>query len=425
MKNKPYRICLLSYRSNPHCGGQGVYLRHLACGLKNLGHHVDVISGPPYPDLPRDIRLIRLNSLDLYNPDNLFRTPQKHELRSLVNLYEWLSVCSMGFPEPVSFGFRAYNYIRKKLQHYDIVHDNQSLSYGILGISRKIPLVATIHHPMTVDRRIAIQTAPNFLRKIQAIRWYSFIGMQIRVAKRLKRIITVSKSAAEDIHQEFSIPMNRFAVVPNGIDIHSFKPIPDIQRDPCRILTTNSADMPLKGLRYLLDAMDVLRHQRPVHLYVVGSPKPNGVIENYIKQKQLQICVHFLGRIDQQTFNMQYAKAGMAVVPSLYEGFGLPAGEAMACAAPLISTRGGALPEVVGDSGILIKPGSTKELVENIQYLVDHPETAEKIGRKGFKRVHQEFTWEKAAERVVEVYSDLLDEIKGDHLMKKVLKKVR
>jgi len=408
MKNKRYRICLLSYRSNPHCGGQGVYLKHLAIALKELGHHVDVISGPPYPDIPGNIRLIRLQSLDLYNPDDLFRTPQTQELRSLINLYEWLSVCAMGFPEPMSFGLRAYHYLKTRLHHYDIVHDNQCLSYGILGISRRIPLVATIHHPITVDRKIAIQTAPNFLRKIQAIRWYSFIGMQIRVARQFKRIITVSKCSAEDIHHEFSIPLNRFSVVPNGIDIHSFRPIPGVKRDPCRILTTNSADMPLKGLKFLLDAVDILRHQRPVHLYVVGSPKPDGLIEKYVQKKQLQTCVHFLGRIDQQTYNMQYALAGMAVVPSLYEGFGLPAGEAMACAVPLISTCGGALPEVVGDAGLLVKPGHTKELVEKIRYLIDNQRIAEKIGQKGFQRVHQEFTWKKAAEKVVEVYSDLL-----------------
>jgi len=409
MKKNCYRICLLSYRSNPHCGGQGVYLKHLARALKDLGHHVDVISGPPYPDLPRNIRLIRLDSLDLYNPDDLFRTPKTHELRSIINLYEWLSVSSMGFPEPVSFGFRVYNYLRTKLNQYDIVHDNQSLSYGILGISKRIPLVSTIHHPMTVDRRIAIQTAPNFLRKIQAIRWYSFIRMQIRVARKLKQIITVSKCAAEDIHHEFGIPMNRFSVVPNGIDIQSFKPILGIQRDPCRILTTNSADMPLKGLRYLLDAVDKLRQERPVNLYVVGSPKPDGLIEQHVRQKQLQSCVHFLGRIDQETYNLQYAKAGMAVVPSLYEGFGLPAGEAMACAVPLISTRGGALPEVVGDAGILVEPGNTQELVNNIRYLIDNPEIAEKFGQKGFQRVHQEFTWKNAAEKVVQVYSDLIN----------------
>jgi len=408
MNNKRYRICLLGYRSNPHCGGQGVYLKHLASALKDLGHHVDVISGPPYPDLPLNIRLIKLQSLDLYNPDDLFRTPKPQELRSLINLYEWLSVCAMGFPEPVSFGFRAYQYLRTKIQQYDIVHDNQSLSYGLLQISRRIPLVATIHHPMTVDRKIAIQTAPNFLRKIQAIRWYSFIGMQIRVARKLQQIITVSKCAALDIHQEFAIPMRRFAVVPNGIDIQSFVPIPGVKRDPCRILTTNSADMPLKGLQFLLDAIDKLRHERPVQLYVVGSPKPDGLIEKHVRQKQLQSCVHFLGRIDQHTFNMQYAKAGMAVVPSLYEGFGLPAGEAMACAVPLISTRGGALPEVVGDAGILVKPGCTKELVDNIRYLIDNPKVAEQIGQKGFKRVHQEFTWKNAAEKVIEVYSNLL-----------------
>jgi len=409
MKQKRLNICFLSYRSNPHCGGQGVYIRHLSGALKAYGHQVDVISGQPYPELSRNIRLIGLQSLNLYDPENLFRTPNVQELRSLINVYEWLSVCTMGFPEPTSFGFRAFQFLKSRLNNYDIIHDNQSLSYGVYGISRKKPIVATIHHPMTVDRQIAIQTAPNFLRKLQAIRWYSFIGMQKRIARKISRIVTVSKCAAIDIHREFRIPIDRFSVVPNGIDIQSFKPIPSIQRDFSRILTTNSADMPLKGLKYLLDAVAIIRKTRKICLYVVGSPKPDGLIEKHVKQKQLDSHVHFLGRIDQQTYNIQYAKAGMAVIPSVYEGFGLPAGEAMACAVPVISTTGGALPEVVGNAGVLIPPADTNALVEKITYLMDHPEEAHRLGRKGFQRVHQEFTWEKAAEKLTDVYLDVLD----------------
>ncbi|KPA12237.1 glycosyl transferase family 1 [Candidatus Magnetomorum sp. HK-1] len=409
MQKKRLRICFLSYRSNPHCGGQGVYIRHLSSALKDLGHKVDVVSGPPYPELDQNIRLIGLKSLNLYDPDDLFRTPKVKELRSLINLYEWLSVCGMGFPEPASFGFRAYQYLSSKHHNYDIIHDNQCLSYGIYGISRRIPLIATIHHPMTVDRRIAIKTAPNFLRKIQAIRWYSFISMQKRVSQKISRIVTVSKCAARDIHQEYNIPMHRFQVVPNGIDVQSFKPMPSVKRDPYRILTTNSADMPLKGLKYLLDAIAEIRIKRAVQLFVVGSPKPDGLIEKHVKHKNLSANVHFLGRIDQQTFNMQYAKAGMAVVPSIYEGFGLPAGEAMACAVPLISTNGGALPEVVGDAGILIPPGNTDELIKNIRFLMDNPDKAYLMGQKGYKRVHREFTWKKAAEKIADIYTEILD----------------
>jgi len=409
MQNKRLRICLLSYRSNPHCGGQGVYIKHLSSALKKLGHKVDVISGPPYPELSRNIRLVKLQSLNLYDPDDLFRTPDIKELRSLINLYEWLSVSAMGFPEPTSFGFRAYQYLRKNLHHYDIVHDNQCLSYGIYGISRRKPLIATVHHPMTVDRRIAIKTAPNLLRKIQAIRWYSFIGMQKRVARKISKIVTVSKCAAQDIHEEFRIPISKFKVVPNGIDIKSFIPMPSVKRDPSRLLTTNSADMPLKGLKYLLDAVYEIRKKRNIKLFVVGTPKPGGLIEKYVKKKQLETNVNFLGRIDQYTYNLQYAKAGMAIVPSLYEGFGLPAGEAMACAVPLISTSGGALPEVVGDAGILVTPGKTDELVKQITYLMDNPNDAYNIGQKGFKRVHREFTWKKAAEKMVEIYKESID----------------
>jgi len=409
MKKKRLRICFLSYRSNPHCGGQGVYIRHLSGALNDLGHQVDVISGQPYPELTRNVGLIGLKSLNLYDPDDLFRTPKTYELRSFINLYEWLSVCSMGFPEPTSFGFRVWQYLKTRLNYYDIIHDNQSLSYGIYFVSRKKPLIVTIHHPMTVDRKVAIQTAPNFLRKIQAIRWYSFIGMQKRISRRIEKIVTVSKCAAFDIHREFDIPLDRFSIVANGIDVQSFKPIPSVKRDFSRILTTNSADMPLKGLKYLLDAVDIIRKTRSVHLYVVGSPKPDGLIEHHVKQKKLESHVHFLGRIDQSTYNDQYAKAGMAVIPSIYEGFGLPAGEAMACAVPVISTTGGALPEVVGDAGILVPPGNTDVLIKKISYLMDHPEEADRLGQKGFQRVHQEFTWQKAAEKMTDIYLEVLN----------------
>jgi len=403
--DRPLRVCLLSYRSNPHCGGQGVYLRNLSRALTDFGHQVTVVSGPPDPGLSPDIPLVRLPCLDLYNPEDPFRMPTLAELCRPVNLLEWIGVSTMGFPEPYTFGLRAYRYLRDRLRQFDIVHDNQSLSYGVWALSRRIPTVATIHHPITVDRSIAIRSVRASWKKLKQWRWYSFIGMQKAVARRLTRIVTVSRCARDDIGRDFRIPDRRFDIVPNGIDTELFYPLEGVERQPGRIIVTNSADTPLKGLYYLLKAVARLARQRPhIHLVVIGTPKENGGIVKLIRSLDIGRRVTFTGRISYEQFVSEYARAAMAVVPSVYEGFGLPAGEAMACAVPVISTTGGALPEVVGDSGILVPPADDAALADAIIRLMDHPDLAVRLGRAGYQRVQQQFTWRCAARRISDTY---------------------
>ncbi len=411
--DSPLRICLLTYRGDPHCGGQGVYVRHLSHALCELGHQVDVVSGPPYPVLDNGARLRRLPSLDLYNPQALFRTPSPRELTDPINLIEWLGVSSMGFPEPLTFGLRALKLLGA-CGAYDVVHDNQSLSFGVRALSRRVPLVATIHHPITVDRRLAIRAEKRFIHKAKQWRWYSFIGMQKRVAPALGRIITVSARGREDICREFNIPAAAVSVVPNGIDTRRFYPLPDIRRVPHRLITTTSSDTPLKGLAYLLRAMASLTGSHPrLHLVVVGSLKPRSPIPGLIADLGLTRKVRFTGRIDQEAFLRHYAEAWAAVVPSVYEGFGLPAGEAMACGVPVISTRGGALPEVVGDAGLLVPPADPDALALAIAALCDHPELAGRLGTAGYVRVTSRFTWNQAARQTVAVYRQAIDDYRG------------
>ncbi|MBS0014642.1 MAG: glycosyltransferase family 4 protein [Desulfobacterales bacterium] len=407
---KPLRICLLSYRSNPHCGGQGVYVRNLSAALVRLGHRVDVVSGPEYPVLDEGVGLIKLPGLDLYNPENLFRMPSAAELTDTANFLEWLGVSTMGFPEPFCFGMRASRFLRSKTCDYDIVHDNQSLSYGIWSIKRKMPVIATIHHPITVDRDVAVKTEPAFWKKLQQLRWYSFIGMQKQVARALPGLITVSRFTRQHISQEFNIPENRFSVVPNGINTELFYPVSEIEREPGRIMVTNSADTPLKGLHYLLPAVAAVARTRDVRLIVVGTPKKNGMVEKMVRQLGLGRIVTFTGRISYGQFVRHYARAAMAVVPSVYEGFGLPAGEAMACAVPVISTTGGALPEVVGNAGILVPPADANALAGAITDLIDHPEKARKIGRAGYERVRRHLSWEAVAEKTAAAYERTIDD---------------
>ncbi|MFZ3046002.1 MAG: glycosyltransferase family 4 protein [Desulfatirhabdiaceae bacterium] len=403
------RIGLLSYRSNPFCGGQGVYVQNLSRALTRLGHHVEIISGPPELHVNRQIPLIRMPSLDLYNPEDPFRTPSLKELMDPLNFLEWAGVVTMGFPEPFVFGIRAFQYLRNRFHQYDVIHDNQSLSYGVWLMQRHIPVVATIHHPITVDRSIDVRAAENFWKKLKMMRWYSFIGMQKRVSRSLHHIITVSQSAMRDIQKEFHMNADRFHVAPNGIDTDRFFPMPRIHREPGRIIVTNSADTPLKGLSYLLPAIKDISRKQDVRLIVIGSPKKNGIVETLIRDLDLTNRVTFTDRIDHSEFVQEYARASVAVVPSLYEGFGLPAGEAMACATPVVSTTGGALPEVVGNAGVLVPPGDSGALSQAISNLLNHPAQAAELGQAGYRRVHRLFTWKAAAQKTVDVYRSAID----------------
>jgi len=383
----PLKICLLSYRSNPHCGGQGVYLKNLSRALKDLGHKVDVISGPPDPQLDDDIPLYQLPGLDLYNPADPFRVPKLNELTDPINLFEWLGVSTMGFPEPFT----------------------QSLSYGLWAINKKIPTIATIHHPITIDRKIAIQSESAPLKKMKQWRWHSFIGMQKRVSRSLARIITVSRSARDDICRDFNIRPGRFEIVPNGINTDLFYPIPEIERRKNRIIVTNSADTPLKGLFFLFQAVAELVKTRKIEVTVIGAPKEDGSIVKLIRKLGIGHLIHFTGRIDHDEFVRQYARATVAVVPSVYEGFGLPVGEAMACGVPVISTTGGALPEVVGDAGILVPPADHRALARAMREVLGNPKLAGDLGLAGYQRVQKYFTWSKAAEKTVAAYREVID----------------
>ena len=402
--NSSLRIGLLSYRSNPHCGGQGVYIKSLSRALSDLGHKIDVLSGPPYPILDADINLVKLPSLDLYNANDLFRIPKTVELMNTINMIEWLGISTMGFSEPLTFGMRAYQYLKNKFHQYDIIHDNQSLSYGLWAIKKKIPTIATIHHPITVDLDIAVKSEPVLWKKLKHLRWYSFLSMQKKVTRTLPHIITVSRCAQNDISSKFRIPKNRFTVISNGINTNLFYPIPEIKREKNRIIVTNSADTPLKGLDYLLQSVADVSKKINIRLVVVGTPKKNGRILRLIKKLGIAPFVRFTGRISDEEFVRQYAKATVAVIPSVYEGFGLPAGEAMACGVPLISTTGGALPEVVGDAGILVPPADSGALTEAITRVLTNPDLAEKLSAAGYQRVQNHLTWQAAAEKTVNVY---------------------
>ncbi|HEY8642306.1 MAG TPA: glycosyltransferase family 4 protein [Candidatus Dormibacteraeota bacterium] len=400
------RVALLAYRGNPHSGGQGVYVRHLSRGLARLGHQVEVLSGQPYPELDPGVTLTRLESLDLYRPEHPFRRARK--LRDLVDLLEFGTMCVGGFPEPLTFSLRAWRHLTGRAGDFDVVHDNQSLGYGLLGIEHlPLPVLATVHHPIAIDRRLELAAAPGWQRRIAIRRWYGFVRMQRRVAPRLRRLLTVSDAARDEIVRELGVPSERIAVVSNGVDASTFRPRPEQAKVEGRVVATASADVPLKGLVPLLEAVALVRNERRVELVVVGKARRHGAVAAAIDRLGLRHSVRFLNGIGEGDLVDLYAQAELAVVPSLYEGFSLPAVEAMACAVPLVATTAGALPEVVGrdgEAGFLVPPGDAQALAAAINRALSDAALRRRLGEAGRARVLEMFTWERAAQATVAEY---------------------
>ena len=404
------RIAMLSYRSKPHCGGQGIYLRHLSRELTALGHTVEVFSGQPYPELDEGVVLTKVPSLDLYREPDPFRVPKLKEFRDRVDVEEFATMCVAGFPEPKTFSTRVAKLLEERTDDFDVVHDNQVLGYGMLKIEEMgLPLVTTIHHPITFDRRIDIAQTRNPWRKLTLSRWYGFLRMQGRVARQARQIMTPSETSKRDIAQDFGVDPARMQVILLGVD-DGFVP-PTAPRVPGRILAMASADAPMKGIATLLEAFAKLRTERDVELILVTQPKPGGRTEKLIDKLSITDSVRFVHGISDAELVELMGSAEIACVPSLYEGFSLPTAELMACATPLIASRAGAIPEVVGPDGYcsdLVTPGDVGELEAALAALLDDPERRACYGAHGRTRVDELFSWRAVAAKVAAVYEETI-----------------
>jgi glycosyltransferase involved in cell wall biosynthesis len=403
------RVAFLVYRGNPRCGGQGVYTRHLSRALVRAGHRVTVFAGQPYPELDEGVGFAPVPSLDLYREPDPFRRPRAREITSACDVLELATMWTGGFAEPRTFSWRARAALAPRRDEFDVVHDNQGLGTGLLRLQAEgWPVVASIHHPVTIDRRLDLAAARGTARALSLRRWYGFAAMQNRVARRLGRVVTVSESSRRDIVREMGVAPDRIAVIPLGVDTGCWRPLPGVQRVPGRIMTTASADVPLKGLVYLLEALAKLRTEREdAQLVVVGQPRGASPVTAAIARLGLEGAVSFVGGEPDGRLAERYAEACVAVVPSLYEGFSLPAIEAMACGVPLVATTGGALPEVVGPDGaaaLAVPPGDPGALAAAVARILDAPALARRLGSAGRARVLARFGWDRVATATAEEY---------------------
>jgi glycosyltransferase involved in cell wall biosynthesis len=406
------RIALLSYRSKTHCGGQGVYVRHLSRGLVELGHEVEVFSGQPYPGgLDPRVRLTKVPSLDLYREPDPFRIPRPSEIRDAIDVLELVTTWTAGFPEPRTFCLRAARLLAERCADFDVVHDNQSLGTGLLKIAASgLPVVATVHHPITRDRILDLAAAP-WWRKVQVHRWYGFSAMQQKVARRIPELLTVSSSSAADIAEDFGVDPTQLQVVPLGVDTGVFAPT-DRPRIRGRIIAIASADRPLKGIGHLLHAVARLRVEHDLDLQLVAKLEPNGPTEKLIAELGISDMVHISSDLSDTEIAGLLASAEIACIPSLYEGFSLPAVEAMASGTPIVASRAGALPEVVGTDGacaLLVEPADVDGLTRVLGGLLRSPEQLRRLGEAGRRRALEVFSWESVAAQTVQVYERAIE----------------
>lgn len=407
----PLRVAFLSYRSDPRVGGQGVYVDYLSNALVKAGAAVDVISGPPYPDLSPGVRLVKLPSLDLYaQPHNGHFALRPRHLLSPVDIYEYFGHLSGKFVEPYTFGQRALAYLRHTQGQYDIIFDNQSLSSGMLKAARglKLPIAAMIHHPITQDRRLAIEAAPNQSHRMLVRRWYSFHHMQIKVARRIAHITCPSEHAKADIAAEFEVDPGRIHPIPIGVDQSAFCPAPGATRNRYRIVTTASADTPLKGLHILIEAYQRILATTPeAELVVIGTLR-NGLARNTLRDLGLEERVQFKSDLSREQMAQEFRTAWVAVTPSFYEGFGLPAAEAMSCGTPVVVTDGGALPEVAGSAGIIVPKGDPEALAAAIGRLLKDPSHHAEVAAACRARAEARFNWNRIAPHYLDFFEQAM-----------------
>ena len=408
--NGPLRIAYLTYRGKPHVGGQGVYTRHLTKALADLGHHVEVFGGQPYPILDSRIPLHKLPSLDIFNDQYPGRFPAYWEIKDWPSFVETAQFLKGTFGEPRAFSIRAYNELSKRVNDFDLVHDNQCLGYGILKIEKQIPTIVTLHHPITKDRKLEMEHTKTWFKRRAISRWYSFVNMQGKVASKMPRVVVVSENSIADIHTDMKVSLDRMKLVPVGVDPDLFTPLPHIARKPGHLITTASADVALKGLSYLLEALAKIRTERDVHLTIIGRPR-EGANADLIRKLGLTDCITHVSGVSDERIVELYAESELAVVPSLYEGFSLPAIEAMSTGICLVATTGGALPEVTGadnDTVLSCPAGDAEALAASIRRGLDNAELRQRIGAAGRTRVVERWSWKHCAQLTVDQYREVL-----------------
>lgn len=405
------RICLLCYRANPFCGGQGIYLKYVAEALARQGHQVHAVVGPPYPHHMKQVTIhyIENNQYYIKKEFECITHDKPFDIFHPINAYEYFNSRFGAFPEISGFSYRAFFALRKLHEkfHFDIIHDNQCIGYGLLFMKALgIPVIATIHHPLTIDLENVLERASSFKNRMKGVMFYPIL-MQKIVSKRLDHIITVSEDAKQRIAQDFGVPLYKQSVVYNGIDTAIFKPLPHCKKNPRKILFVGNVEDGKKGFVYLLRALRFIKSKATLTVIDGGAPHRR-ITQQLIDKLCVREHIEFVDAASNEELVRHYNEASIVVVPSIYEGFGFPAAEAMACGTPVIASDGGALKEVVGDAGIVVPSRDEHSLADAIDALLTNKKLHATLSQKGIQRISTHFNWDNASSQMAVIYQTVI-----------------
>jgi glycosyltransferase involved in cell wall biosynthesis len=233
--------------------------------------------------------------------------------------------------------------------------------------------------------------------------------MQRFVARRLDAIVTSSHASAATIRRDFAIAPERLHMLGNGLDTELFSPDASVARVPGEILCIGRTSDPNKGVAFLVRALAKL--PAGTHLTLVDEDHPLHDARKLARSLGVEERLTITGRVETDELVRLYRRASIVAVPSLYEGFGLPATEAMACGAPVVASAAGALPEVMetGGGGILVPPGDPDALAKAIATLLEQPEARARLGAESRPRVVEAYSWPRIAQRTASLYAALRD----------------
>lgn len=415
---RPLRIAFVAYRGNMNSGGQGIYLWFLAREMARLGHEVSVFVGPPYCDAMPFVKSVEhLPNQQFWakwvlgQHDQIVPRERPLQVLSPLNFYE-LAASRIGFlPEPFAFSVRAFRRLAHRIRTeggFDLVHDVQCLGYGLLGIKALgIPVVTTVHHPLTVDRRASFLRDESLQDAIGTMKFYP-IGMQTFVARRLDRVLTSSNVSARQIVQDFGVRPDRIRNVRNGLDTDLFCPGDPLDRCESELLCVGRSSDPNKGVKTLIQALALL--PASVRLRLVDDDSPDNQVLRWARESGVLDRISLTGRVPTEELIRLYRRATVVVVPSRYEGFGLPAVEAMACGTAVVATRSGALKEVLEltGGGVPADRDDPASIAAGIQELLLNAEMRAMMAKRGRQRVVEEFSWPRIAAATAEVYDEIL-----------------
>ena len=391
---KKLKIGLLSYRSDPFSGGQGIYIKNVSEALQNRGHEITIFSGNPLPIVSNKIKVVEINTpgyFETFNSFERFKIFQAQE-KTRLDLWDFIETFTGTFTEPIFFGDRLLQNTEfaKTADSYDVFHDNQSISNYPDSINKK--LITTLHHPIHVDRDIDLENESSFLRKLAIKRWYSFLNFQKKNLKKVKKIISPSKSSKKDICHYFQYPAEQISVIWNGIDLADCK---FHQRTSfnSEFVTIISSDVPMKNLRNILKALYLLKNDGlSAKLTIIGDLREDN--KKLINDLDLNDLVSFRKKLPRNELIKILNASDIGIAASSYEGFGFPLVEMIATGLPVIVSDKASLSELAGEAGLKFNSDNVSDLKEKMKELIKNHTLREKLAKNSKVRRDAFFGWD-------------------------------